>query len=102
MDFDKESQTREEILRQLTLCRRGEIRPEELAAARAAMLSSLGATHDSPGAIESYYATAALSGLNMTPGEYMAAIENVTLDQLTRAANTLTLHSSFFLKGVRP
>lgn len=101
MDFDQEPQTREEILRQLEACRRGDIRPEELTAAKAAMLSSLRAAHDSPGAIEGYYATAALSGLNRTPEQYMAAIEAVTVEQVTAAANTLTLHSSFFLKGVR-
>ena len=59
------------------------------------------ATHDSPGAIEGYYATAALSGMGMTPAEYMPAVDAVTLEDVTAAANTLKLHSSFFLKGVQ-
>ena len=100
IDFDKEQQTREEILRQLAACQSGEITAAELNAAKAAVLSSLRATHDSPGAIEGYHATAALSGLGMTPAEYMAAVETVTLEQLVAAANTLQLHSSYFLKGV--
>lgn len=100
IDFDKETLTRREILNQLDACRRGEITPQELAAARSAMVSSLRGTHDSPGSIESYYATAAISGLNRTPEEYIAALEAVTPEQVTAAANTLTLHSSFFLKGV--
>ena len=101
IDFDKEQQTREEILRQLDACRKGDISPEELNAAKAAILSSLRATHDSPGAIEGYYATAALSGMGMTPAEYMAAVEAVTMADLVAAANTLKLHSSFFLEGVQ-
>ena len=99
IDFDKEQQTREEILRQVEACRTGDITTRELEAAREALLSSLRATHDSPGAIEGYYATAALSGLGLTPGEYMEALEQVTLDQVVAAANTLQLHSTYFLKG---
>ena len=99
IDFDKELQTREEILRQVEACRSGDITTRELEAAREALLSSLRATHDSPGAIEGYYATAALSGLGLTPEAYMAALEQVTMEQVVAAANTLTLHSTYFLKG---
>ena len=99
IDFDKEQQTREEILRQAEACRTGDITVRELEAAREALLSSLRATHDSPGSIEGYYATAALSGLGLTPEEYMAALEGVTMEQVVAAANTLELHSTYFLKG---
>ena len=99
IDFDKEQQTREEVLRQLDACRKGEITENELKAAREAILSSLRATHDSPGAIEGYYATAALSGLKLSPEAYMAAVEQVTLEDVRAAANTVTLHSTYFLKG---
>ena len=99
IDFDKEEVTRQEVLRQLKACQEGDISEEELTAARQAILSSLRATHDSPGAIEGYYATAALSGMKMTPEAYMAAIEAVTKEQVVAAANTLQLHSTYFLKG---
>ena len=99
IDFDKEEVTRQEVLRQLKACQDGDITEEELTAAREAILSSLRATHDSPGAIEGYYATAALSGMKMTPAEYMAAIEAVTKEQVVAAANSLTLHTTYFLKG---
>ena len=100
IDFDKEQQTREEILRQLTACQEGRITPVELTAAKESVLSSLRSTHDTPGAIEGYYATAALSGMAMTPKQYMDALEAVTLEQVAAAARTVRLHSSFFLKGV--
>ena len=101
IDFDREQQTREEILRQMQACKDGNITPEELTAAKQALLSSLRATHDSPSAIEGYYATAALSGMGMSPAQYMEAVEHVTLEQVVAAANTLTLHSTYFLKGDR-
>ncbi len=100
IDFDKEEQTRQEILRQVEACRAGDISAEELTAAKEAVLSSLRATHDSPGSIEGYYATAALSGMKMTPAEYMAAVEATTPEQVVAAANTLELHTTYFLKGV--
>ena len=99
IDFDKEELTRQEVLRQLKACRDGQITDEELTAARQAILSSLRATHDSPGSIEGYYATAALSGMKMTPAEYMAAIEAVTKEQVIAAARSLQLHTTYFLKG---
>lgn len=99
IDFDKEQLTREEILRQLDACKRGEITEAELNAAKEAVLSSLRATHDSPGAIEGYYATAALSGMGMTPSQYMQAVEDVTLEQVVAAANTVQLHTTYFLEG---
>ena len=55
IDFDKEDLTRQEIQRQLDACQRGEITEAELSSAREALLSSLRATHDSPGSIEGYY-----------------------------------------------
>ena len=99
IDFDKEQLTRDEILRQLDACRRGEITREELTAGKEALLSSLRATSDSPGAIEGYYATAHLSGLNMTPENYMEVVEKVSLADVVAAARTVTLHSTYFLKG---
>ena len=99
IDFDKEIQTREEILRQLELCRRGEFTQAEITAARESLLSALRATHDSPASIEGYYATAALSGLNMDTLEYAEKIRAVTPEDIARAAASLELHTSFFLKG---
>lgn len=99
IDFDKVDQTKQEVLALLEDCRQGRISPEELEAGREAVLSTLRATHDSPGSIENYYATAALSGMNMTPAEYMAAVEQVGLADVVACANSLSLHSTYFLKG---
>lgn len=99
IDFDKEALVKQEVLRQLDACRRGEITEEELTAAREAVMNSLRATHDSPGAIESYYATAALSGLNLTPEAYLRRLAAVTRADVVKAAGSLELHTTYFLKG---
>ena len=90
-----------EVLAQLEACRRGEISEEELTAAKQSLRSSLLATHDSPGSIESYYANGALSGLQLDPQAYMERVEATTLEQVQKAAQKLQLHSVFFLKGVQ-
>lgn len=99
IDFQQEERTRSEILHQLDACRQGDITGEELNAAKEALLSSLRATHDAPGTIEGYYATAALSGLDMTPQAYMDAVRRVTREDVVAAANSLTLHTTYFLRG---
>lgn len=99
IDFDQEQAVRQEVLAQLEQCREGNITAQELAAAKEALLSALRATHDSPGSIESYYATAALSGLDMDVAQYMQAVQAVELEDVVQAARSTRLHSSFFLRG---
>jgi len=99
IDFDKETLVKEEVLRQLTLCQEGEITPQELQSAKEALLSSLRSTHDSPGAIEGYYSTAALSGLAFSHEGYMEAVEALTVEDVVRCAKQLQLHTTYFLKG---
>ena len=100
IDFDKEQLVREEIARQLEAVCRGDISDGELTSAKEALLSSLRGTHDSPGAIEGYYATAALSGMKLTPAAYMDAVRAVNREQVAAAARRLRLHTTYFLKGV--
>jgi predicted Zn-dependent peptidase len=100
IDTDKEALTRQEILAQLEACRTGDFTAQELASAKEAILSSIRSVHDSPGAIESYYSTSALSGARLTLQEYRAAVEATTAEEVARAARSVSLHSSFILKGV--
>ncbi len=100
IDGKQEAVVREEILCQLALCREGEISDAELEGARQSLLNGLQGVHDSPGAIENYYATAALSGLNRTPEEYRRQVLAVTREDVVAAAKSLRLHASFFLEGL--
>lgn len=101
IDFDKEELVTNKIAEELTACREAKISDEELTSAKEALCSSLRSTHDSPGAIESYYANGALSGLSMTPAEYMDKVLSVTREDVAAAAKTLQLHTVYFLKGVQ-
>lgn len=100
IDFDKEDLVKEKILEQLAACQEGNVTQDELTAAQEALCSSLRSTHDSPGAIESYYANGVLSGLGMTPEAYMERVLAVTAEDVATAAKGLTLHTVYFLKGV--
>ena len=99
IDFDKEAQTRAEILRQLEACREGGITPEELNAAKEAMRSGIRTVHDSPGAIEGYYSTAVLSQTRLSADAYLEAVERVKIEDVAAAAKCLTLRASYFLRG---
>ena len=99
IDAADEEKARAEIDRQLDAIRNGDITDGEMAAAKESLLSGLRGSHDSPGAIEGYYSSAALSGLGMTPAEYMDRISAVTKDQVAAAARDLKLHTTYILKG---
>ncbi len=99
IDFDKKDDVKSQVLAQLEACQKADISQQELIAAKGSMISGLRSIHDSASGIENYYATAALSGLQLTPEQYCAAVENVTLEAVAEAANTVTLHTTFFIKG---
>ncbi len=90
---------RQEILAQLQACKDEDITDEELAAAKEGVLSALRTVHDSPGAIEGYYAIAALGGLTIGPQVHEQMIGVVTKEDVARVAKTLFYHSSFVLKA---
>ena len=101
IDSGLSGQVQQEVLAQLQACKDGSITQRELEAAKQALRSALLSSEDSPGALENYYATAALSGQKMTVGEYITAVEQTTPEQVVAAANTVALNTVYFLKGVR-
>lgn len=99
IDAEKKQIVIDEILHQLEACRNEQITAEELQAAKEAILSGLRGIHDSPGSIEGYESTAAISGLPLTLDAYYRAVERVTARQVAAAAQTVKLHTTYFLKG---
>lgn len=99
IDTQQEAAARKAILEQLEACQKGEITQEELKAAKESALSGLRAVYDSPGAMEAFFSTAAIGGLDRTPEGFAAQIEAVRVEDVVEAANTLRFHSAFFLKG---
>ena len=100
IDSGMKQTVQEAVLEQLEDCRQGKITEEEMTAAKQALRSSLLATHDSPGAMENYYASAALSGLKLSVEEYLQAVEATDVSRVAAVAKTVKLHTVFFLKGV--
>ena len=101
IDFDKEEAVKAQVQALLQECAQGDFTEEELISAKSALISQLQGTHDSPGSIEGYYTSGVLSGMGKTPQEYIQAVSDVTAEAAAQAAATLTLHTQYFLKGVR-
>ena len=101
IDPENEKTVRDLVLAELAACAAGDFTDRELEAARQSLLSGLRGVHDSPGAIEGYYAISALSLRPRTPAEYARELEAVTRDQIMEAAATVRLHTVCFLKGVQ-
>ena len=99
IDCDKFELVCHQIQTQLEAVCKAQITDEELSSAKEALLSGLRGTHDSPGSIESYYASAALSGLQLAPQDYMAQVSAVDVDAVAAAARSLKLDTVYFLKG---
>ena len=95
-DYEK---AKDEILRQLEACRRGEITEEELGSGKKAIISSLDTIMDSPGRMEDFYMFRLLSGQALDIPGYRAAVERVTVRDAAAAAQKIRLEAIFFLKG---
>ena len=98
VEFDKREAAQSEILAQLEKCRRGEIEPWELEAARRSGVNSLKSMLDSQGRMEDFWL-----GLAVEPGDgpedLAARLEQVTVEQVAAAARRVRLDSIYFLKG---
>ena len=99
IEFEKKDIVLQEVKHQLQQILEGNVSREEMAAAKESLLSMLRSSHDSPGAIEGYYASAAISGIGMDTARFMAAVEAVELSDVIAAAKTLQLQAVYFLKG---
>ena len=99
IEFEKKDIVLQEVKHQLQQILEGNVSREEMAAAKESLLSMLRSNHESPGAIEGYYASAAISGIGMDTARFMAAVEAVELSDVISAAKTLQLQAVYFLKG---
>lgn len=101
IDCDKFQVVCDQIHVQLAAVCNGEITAEELSSAKEYLLSGLRGTHDSPSGIEGYYSSGVLSGMQLTPAEYMDKISAVDVESVAAVAKTLKLDTVYFLKGVQ-
>ena len=99
VDMDKYEMARDEILRQLEECRKGNITELEMESTRSYIQSSLRSSGDSLMRMEDFWLSQLVGGFDYTPEELMEQISHVTLDDVVRAANRTVLDTIFFLKG---
>ena len=99
IDFDKYDPAREEILSQLEAMRRGEITPDELAAAKRSVANGLRTVEDSPMGLESFYLSQTIQGLDASPMDLAALTEEITAEQIVEIAGGVELDAVYFLKG---
>lgn len=99
IDTCRFEETRDGVLEQLELCKQGQISQQEMTAAKEMALSGLRSVYDSPGAMEMYFSSSVIGGMDRTPETHIAEIQAVTMEDVVDAARTVTYHSSFFLKG---
>jgi len=100
IEFANYEVTKGEILHQLEDCREGNITAEELEQARKYLISAFRSAQDRPGSVDEFYLGQAIVGLTGTIDDLIAALQTVTKEQVAAAAQSLTLDTVYFLKGV--
>lgn len=99
IEFDKYEAAKGEILAQLEAVKRGDFSDEEFSAAKMAMASELRSATDSPGALEEFYLSQTLLGLDYGPADLAALCELVTREDVTALARGIELDTVYFLRG---
>ena len=99
IEFDKYQQARDEILEQLEAIRRGEVEDWELEGARRTIMTAYRTTLDAQSRLEDYWLGNAVAGVDEGLEEFAGRIEQVTLEQVIRAAKRVELDTIYFLKG---
>jgi predicted Zn-dependent peptidase len=90
------------ILREVEACQEGRITEEEILSAKRSVANALRTLYDDPAALISWYFKRLLIGSTESPEAYGARIEAVTLEDMVKAAKSLTLDTIYFLNGTLP
>lgn len=99
IEFDKLDQTRDEIFAQLDGMRKGSITEAELSAAKAGVASDLRSAMDSQGALEGFFLSQTLMGLDYGPMELAELVADVSLEDVVEVANSVECDLIYFMSG---
>ncbi|MBQ3210411.1 MAG: insulinase family protein [Oscillospiraceae bacterium] len=99
IEFDKLDQTRDEIFAQLDEMRKGNITDSELSAAKAGVASDLRSTMDSQGALEGFFLSQTLMGLEYGPMELAELVADVRAEDVSRIARSVECDLIYFMCG---
>lgn len=99
IEFDKYDQALAEILHQLAAVQTGDFTAEELQSAKSELITSLQTVSDSLWRLEDDYLEQAISGLRCTPEELAALVDEVTKEEIVKAAAGIRPDAVYFLTG---
>ena len=97
--FEKYDEALAEILTQLDAVREGNITADELSGAKKSVAGRLRILADSPQALEDFYLSQTMLGLDYGPMELAELVEDVTADEVAAIAQGVELDTVYFLKG---
>lgn len=96
-DRENFSKAYEEILRQLDLCKSGEITEDEIEFSKKFIVGILKQTGDNQHNLADFYLSGILAGRILSPEEYIEKIEALTKEDLVRVADKITLQTEYYL-----
>jgi len=99
IEFDKLDEARNEIFAQLDEMRRGNITDAELSAAKAGVASDLRAAMDSQGALEGFFLSQTLMGLDYGPMELAELVADVSAKDVVEIAQSVECDLIYFMSG---
>lgn len=99
IDSDKLDAVKNEIFAQLEDIRNGKISEDEFVSAKAGVSSELRSYMDMPPALESFYLSQTLKGLEYGPMEMAELVQDVTREDVIRIAKSVECDMIYFLKG---
>ena len=99
IEFAKYQQAKDEILAQLDAICRGELEDWELEGSRRTLIGAYRAMLDEQGRQEEFWLGQSVAGQEQDPDGVAAMLENVTREDVARAAKKLELDTIYFLKG---
>ncbi|MDO5783742.1 MAG: pitrilysin family protein [Eubacteriales bacterium] len=99
IENESEPKARQEILHQLEDMQSGGLTADEVEAAKRSVAASLRTMFDTPLVLENFYQTQAAAGLDETLEHLIARIGQVTVEDVTRAAQKAVPDTVYFLKG---
>ncbi len=99
IDIEKYDEALAEILRQLELCRQGDIGEKEFSNAKKSVVNELRSMMDSQRQLEDFYLGQAVESLEFSPEMLAALSSEVTVEQAVAVAKSVSLDSVYFLTG---
>lgn len=100
IEFDKLEETKNEIFTQLEEMRAGNITEHELSSAKAGVASDLRSAMDSQGALEGFFLSQTLSGLDYGPLELAELVADVTKEDVVEIAKSVECDLIYFMCGL--